>query len=347
MLLWLVRDWLSILSLVREAHPPLLSPGRDSLSQKFVAGRSWWRFVTPCVASSLFEFIAYLTGLNSNPSGSSDPWVAARPSGSLAGVRELLVAGSATAASVSYCSFFFGVATSSLAPQYLLPFAVVDFFIRLKTNYHFFSSKKLDLRLSTDGKHLSTCLKLPEPRASGKPVVVDRWVSYVDRWVCPVDSQTRHVDRYCPGSRNLVLEAYIPGRDTSSRPHPPIGPRVASACAHLQSRLSALCCSPALAPRAPYSGVRMRLYQATQARARPRLPAHPPAMHPPPPVDARLPARCHAPPSLPVTSRAFRIHADRVPRSSWTIVEHAASLNYARKRRGVVQFAWELAEGSA
>ncbi|MQL92358.1 hypothetical protein Taro_024989 [Colocasia esculenta] len=29
----------------------------------------------------LFEFIAYLTGLNSNPSGSSDPWVAARPSG--------------------------------------------------------------------------------------------------------------------------------------------------------------------------------------------------------------------------------------------------------------------------
>ncbi|MQL69435.1 hypothetical protein Taro_001719 [Colocasia esculenta] len=29
----------------------------------------------------LFEFITYLTGLNSNPSGSSDPWVAARPSG--------------------------------------------------------------------------------------------------------------------------------------------------------------------------------------------------------------------------------------------------------------------------
>ncbi|MQM08806.1 hypothetical protein Taro_041666 [Colocasia esculenta] len=28
----------------------------------------------------LFEFIAYLSGLNSNPSGSSDPWVAARPS---------------------------------------------------------------------------------------------------------------------------------------------------------------------------------------------------------------------------------------------------------------------------
>ncbi|MQL94095.1 hypothetical protein Taro_026752, partial [Colocasia esculenta] len=35
-----------------------------------------------------------------------------------------------------------------------------------------------------------------------------------------------------------------------------------------------------------------------------------------------------------------------VPRSSWTIVERAASPNYARKCRGVVQFAWELAEGS-
>ncbi|MQM23661.1 hypothetical protein Taro_056728 [Colocasia esculenta] len=66
---------------------------------------------TPCVASSvscererlcrsesrvaflqvlgLFEFIAYLTRLNSNPSGSSDLWVAVRPSGSLAGVREV------------------------------------------------------------------------------------------------------------------------------------------------------------------------------------------------------------------------------------------------------------------
>ncbi|MQL86934.1 hypothetical protein Taro_019458, partial [Colocasia esculenta] len=61
--------------------PRLLSSGRDSLSQEFVAGRSWWRFVAPCVSSSLFEFIAYLTGLNSNPSGSSDPLVAARPSG--------------------------------------------------------------------------------------------------------------------------------------------------------------------------------------------------------------------------------------------------------------------------
>ncbi|MQL92487.1 hypothetical protein Taro_025107 [Colocasia esculenta] len=37
----------------------------------------------------LFEFIAYLTGLNSNPSGSSDLWVAVRPSASLAGVREV------------------------------------------------------------------------------------------------------------------------------------------------------------------------------------------------------------------------------------------------------------------
>ncbi|MQM06305.1 hypothetical protein Taro_039126, partial [Colocasia esculenta] len=33
----------------------------------------------------LFEFITYLIGLSSNPFGSSDPWVAARPSGSLAG----------------------------------------------------------------------------------------------------------------------------------------------------------------------------------------------------------------------------------------------------------------------
>ncbi|MQL87601.1 hypothetical protein Taro_020151 [Colocasia esculenta] len=62
-----------------------------------------WHFSVPLLCSSLyfasalleflllwllFEFIAYLTGLNSNPSRSSDPWVAARPSGSLAGVRE-------------------------------------------------------------------------------------------------------------------------------------------------------------------------------------------------------------------------------------------------------------------
>ncbi|MQL81602.1 hypothetical protein Taro_014068 [Colocasia esculenta] len=36
-----------------------------------------------------------------------------------------------------------------------------------------------------------------------------------------------------------------------------------------------------------------------------------------------------------------------VPRSGWSIVERAALPNCARKRRGVVQFAWELAEGSA
>ncbi|MQM17873.1 hypothetical protein Taro_050854 [Colocasia esculenta] len=55
------RDWLSLLSLVHEAHPLLLSGG-DSLSQEFVAGQLWWRFVLE---------------------------VAARPSGSLAGVREV------------------------------------------------------------------------------------------------------------------------------------------------------------------------------------------------------------------------------------------------------------------
>ncbi|MQL88706.1 hypothetical protein Taro_021274 [Colocasia esculenta] len=44
LLLWLVRNWLSLLSLVREAHP-LLSSDRDSLSQEFVAGWSWWWFV--------------------------------------------------------------------------------------------------------------------------------------------------------------------------------------------------------------------------------------------------------------------------------------------------------------
>ncbi|MQL94012.1 hypothetical protein Taro_026662, partial [Colocasia esculenta] len=82
---------------------PAALAGRDSLSQEFVAGRLWWRFVAPCVASSvsceresslyrelrvsflqvlgLLEFIAYLTGLNSNPSESSDLWVAEQPSG--------------------------------------------------------------------------------------------------------------------------------------------------------------------------------------------------------------------------------------------------------------------------
>ncbi|MQL97167.1 hypothetical protein Taro_029851 [Colocasia esculenta] len=59
LLLWMVRDWLSLLSLVREAHPPTL------FSCHFANPR------------------------DSNPSGSSDSWVAARPSGSLAGVREV------------------------------------------------------------------------------------------------------------------------------------------------------------------------------------------------------------------------------------------------------------------
>ncbi|MQM23852.1 hypothetical protein Taro_056922 [Colocasia esculenta] len=36
----------------------------------------------------------------------------------------------------------------------------------------------------------------------------------------------------------------------------------------------------------------------------------------------------------------------QVLKGGWTIVEHVASLNCARKRRGVVQFPWELAEGS-
>ncbi|MQL73106.1 hypothetical protein Taro_005450 [Colocasia esculenta] len=63
--------------------------GRDSLSQEFVVGWSRWRLFPSCIANNLFEFIAYLIGLNSNPSGSSGPWVAARPSGSLTGVREV------------------------------------------------------------------------------------------------------------------------------------------------------------------------------------------------------------------------------------------------------------------
>ncbi|MQL97328.1 hypothetical protein Taro_030021 [Colocasia esculenta] len=32
---------------------PAALAGRDSLSQEFVAGWSWWRFVEPCVASSV------------------------------------------------------------------------------------------------------------------------------------------------------------------------------------------------------------------------------------------------------------------------------------------------------
>ncbi|MQL72503.1 hypothetical protein Taro_004840, partial [Colocasia esculenta] len=36
----------------------------------------------------------------------------------------------------------------------------------------------------------------------------------------------------------------------------------------------------------------------------------------------------------------------QVLKSGWKIVERVALLNCARKRRGVVQFSWELAEGS-
>ncbi|MQL93983.1 hypothetical protein Taro_026632, partial [Colocasia esculenta] len=46
LLLWLVRDWLSLLSLVREAHPPYFL-------QEFVAGRLWWLFFASCVANSV------------------------------------------------------------------------------------------------------------------------------------------------------------------------------------------------------------------------------------------------------------------------------------------------------
>ncbi|MQM19862.1 hypothetical protein Taro_052875 [Colocasia esculenta] len=36
----------------------------------------------------------------------------------------------------------------------------------------------------------------------------------------------------------------------------------------------------------------------------------------------------------------------QVPKSGWSIVERVALPNCARKRRGVVQFPWEHAEGS-
>ncbi|MQM23574.1 hypothetical protein Taro_056640 [Colocasia esculenta] len=45
------------------------------------AGSAGVVFGPTLVVVVLFELIAYLTGLNSNPSGSSDPWVAVRPSG--------------------------------------------------------------------------------------------------------------------------------------------------------------------------------------------------------------------------------------------------------------------------
>ncbi|MQM07778.1 hypothetical protein Taro_040626 [Colocasia esculenta] len=53
---------------------------------------------------------------------------------------------------------------------------------------------KLILRLSTNGDHLSISLKLPEPKASEKLVVVDRWLSSVDRWLSSIDRWTRLVD---------------------------------------------------------------------------------------------------------------------------------------------------------
>ncbi|MQL76721.1 hypothetical protein Taro_009113 [Colocasia esculenta] len=83
LLLWLVRDWLSLLGFDQEAHPPTLF--RLGLA---VAGVHC-RTVVVAVGSTLFEFIAYLTSLNSNPSRSLNPWVAARPLGSLAGVWEV------------------------------------------------------------------------------------------------------------------------------------------------------------------------------------------------------------------------------------------------------------------
>ncbi|MQM13741.1 hypothetical protein Taro_046667 [Colocasia esculenta] len=124
-MLWLVRDWLSLLSLIREAHPPTLFRSSDpwvaARPSGSLEGGPGGRVVTVvasfpvgsecelqesvaavvgcaccergCYFRSccgwLFEFIAYLTELNSNPSGSSDPWVATQPSGSLAGVREV------------------------------------------------------------------------------------------------------------------------------------------------------------------------------------------------------------------------------------------------------------------
>ncbi|MQL92486.1 hypothetical protein Taro_025106 [Colocasia esculenta] len=56
--------------------------GRDSLSQEFITERSWWRFVASCVASSV-------SCERGAPVPSSDPWVAVRPLGSLAGVWEV------------------------------------------------------------------------------------------------------------------------------------------------------------------------------------------------------------------------------------------------------------------
>ncbi|MQM01187.1 hypothetical protein Taro_033943 [Colocasia esculenta] len=71
--------------------------------------------------------------------------------------------------------------------------------------------------LTRDGMYLSTCLKFPEPRASGKPVAVDRWLSSVDKWVCPIDSSTRPVDRGCEKPSSFPL-ALAPSPSPSHRP---------------------------------------------------------------------------------------------------------------------------------
>ncbi|MQM13227.1 hypothetical protein Taro_046154 [Colocasia esculenta] len=39
-------------SSLSDGHGGGLLRGRDSLSQKFIAGRSWWRFVALCLANS-------------------------------------------------------------------------------------------------------------------------------------------------------------------------------------------------------------------------------------------------------------------------------------------------------
>ncbi|MQL68383.1 hypothetical protein Taro_000681 [Colocasia esculenta] len=44
----------TVVSITLFLVPSLVAPaGRDSLSQEFVVGRSWWRFVVRCVASSV------------------------------------------------------------------------------------------------------------------------------------------------------------------------------------------------------------------------------------------------------------------------------------------------------
>ncbi|MQM10406.1 hypothetical protein Taro_043294 [Colocasia esculenta] len=50
---------------------------------------------------------------------------------------------------------------------------------------------------------------------------------------------------------------------------------------------------------------------------------------------------------LELAARGYRLTRGQVLNGAWRIVERVASPNCARKRRGVVQFSWELAEGSA